>query len=89
MNRRPERLKHLASTTCDIFSNRLQEAIDDAETNKTEMERDGVCDRDTLKSYVNRSKMPSGRTLLYICNYLNVSADWLLGLTNEKRTVWT
>lgn len=89
MNRRPERLEHLAYTTCDIFAKRLKEAIEDAETNKSEMERDGVCGRDSIRTYMNESKMPNGRTLLYICNYLNVSADWLLGFTNEKRAIWS
>lgn len=89
MNRRPERLEHLAYTTCDIFSKRLKEAIEDAETNGSQMERDGVCGRDCIRTYLDGTKMPNGRTLLYICNYLNVSADWLLGFSNEKRAVWT
>lgn len=89
MNRRPERLEHLAYTTCDIFAKRITEAMTDAEVNKCQMQRDGVCARDAVRTYMNGEKMPNSRTLLYICNYLNVSADWLLGFSDEKKPVWT
>ena len=89
MSQRPERLEHLVNTTCDIFAARLNEAIEDAKVNKSQMERDGVCARDSLRLYAEGEKMPNSRTLLYICNYLNVSADWLLGFSNEKKPIWT
>ena len=89
MNLRPERLERLANTTCDIFAKRLKQVMDEAKVNKCQMERDGVCARDSLRTYVDGNKMPNARTLLYICNYLNVSADWLLGFTDERKAIWT
>lgn len=89
MNRRPERLEHLVSATSDIFAKRIKEAMDDAQVNRSQMERDGACGREAMRTYINGGKMPNGRTLIYICNYLNVSADWLLGFSNEKKQIWT
>lgn len=87
---RAKRLEHLTSISdCDyIFSQRFREAVEDAQVSKERLAIDGVCCREASSSYSNGLRIPNGRTLLYICNYLNVSADWLLGLSDEKKAVW-
>lgn len=89
MYTRCDRFEHMVETTCDIFSNRLKQIMNEEKVNKSQMERDGVCGRDSLRLYVSGEKMPNGRTLMYMCNYLNVNPDWLLGFSDEKKKIWT
>ena len=89
MYTRCERFEHMVESTCDIFSERLDQFLNEEHINRSQLERDGVCARDSLRLYVNGDKMPNGRTLLYLCNYLNVNPDWLLGFSDEKKKVWT
>ena len=85
---RSKRLQHLMETDTDIFQRRLSEVMNEAGISNSRFETDGVCIRESAASYKRGERMPSSRCLLYICNYLNVSADWLLGLSDEKRKVW-
>ena len=88
MNKRSERLEHLAYASPDIFGDRLAEVMNDIRVSGAQLANDGVCNKDAVASYRRNERLPNGRTLLYLCSYLNVSADWLLGLSNEKRTIW-
>ena len=90
MEERAKRLEHLtyAGYCGDVFPKRFKEAIEDANVNKERLAIDGVCCREASCAYSNGLRIPNGRSLLYICNYLNVSADWLLGLSDEKKAIW-
>lgn len=83
-----ERRLHLTDANTDIFKKRFKQAIKDAGVTREELASDGVCGTEAVSCYYSGKRIPNGRTLLYICNYLNVSADWLLGLSDEKRAVW-
>lgn len=74
--------------TIDIFTQRLTQAIEDEGIVQAQMTEDGVVCFPALSRYKAGYCYPSMPTLLAMCEYLNVSADWLLGLTNEKRTLW-
>ena len=87
---RARSLEHLmkAEDSLKVFPQRFREAIDDAEICKETLYTDVFCCREASSAYSNGVRIPNGRSLLYICNYLNVSADWLLGFTDEKRKIW-
>ena len=86
---RSERLKHLNDSNFDIFAERLSEIMHESSICKEKLDTEGVVSKECVLSYLRKERMPNGKTLMKICNYFNVSADWLLGFTNEKRTVWT
>lgn len=85
---RAKRLSHLNEEYPDIFVVRLNKIIDELDVSMGEISVDIGCGRDIVASYIRGDRMPNSRTLMNLCRYLNVSADWLLGLSNEKRTVW-
>ena len=88
VTQRSKRLEHLAYANPDIFGERLTEAMNDARVSNSQLTNDGVVNRECTTAYKRGERLPNGRTLLYLCNYLNVSADWLLGFTDEKRRIW-
>lgn len=85
---RETRLKHLMEGDIDIFRQRLSEVMTESKISSNRFDTDGVCSRGSATAYKQGDYMPSSRCLFNICRYLNVSADWLLGLTDERRTVW-
>ena len=85
---RANRLAHLTNANPDIFAKRFKEVVKEQGLNKNKLETDGVCQSESTLSYFRGDRLPNGRTLMYICSYLNVSADYLLGISDEKRTVW-
>ena len=88
---RAKRLEHLetAGDKIEIFAQRFSEALDDAGVTVNRLFSDGICSKEAGLAYKRGDRTPGGKTLLYICAYLNVSADWLLGISNEKRAVWS
>ena len=87
-NERRKRIAHLIESDPDIFRVRLNRALDETDVPMASIATDCGFSRDTLSSYIREAKMPNAKTLIYICQYLNVSADWLLVLSDKKRTVW-
>ena len=88
-----KRLSHIDDVNPDdIFIVRLNRLPNEFYNENTEsMSRislDCGFGRDVLASYLRGGRMPSANTLVRLCNYFNVSADWLLGLSNEKRAIW-
>ena len=69
----------------DIFSKRLEEAIWDTKASSHQVANAGVCSYEQLRTYIRGERLPGTIILAELCKYLNVSADWLLGLSNEKR----
>ena len=74
--------------TIDIFSQRLVEALEDEGIIQVQMTEDGVVCLPALSGYKAGHHYPSVASLIALCEYVNVSADWLLGLTNEKKKLW-
>lgn len=89
---REERIGHADSSDPEIFVVRLNKVLndfwDENELSMGNISMDcGFC-RDLIASYIRGGRYPNAYTLAHICNYFNVSADWLLGLSNEKKAVW-
>ena len=73
-----------ASTKKDrfpIFRQRLGELMGDMTT--TEFAEKVGLTRQTMGFYLNGDRIPDSFTLAQICKECNVSADWMIGLTND------
>lgn len=68
-----------------IFGKRILEIKNDLGLSYAQMgELTGV-DKRNFSAWVNQYKMPNADMVIKIAKGLNVSADWLLGLSNERR----
>lgn len=85
---RLERIAHVEEIDPDIFVARLNRIVNEIDISMGDISVDSGCARDIVASYLRGERLPNARTLMNLCNYLNVSADWLLGLSNERRAVW-
>jgi transcriptional regulator with XRE-family HTH domain len=73
------------STRSEVFRDRLRAAMLEHKLNRTQLaERTGV-DRSTVSQLLSEHqvRLPSGHVVAELAAALNVSADWLLGLTNS------
>ena len=68
-----------------VFRNRIRTLL--AESGKTQVEiSDGIgIDKRMFNNYVTGKNVPTIETMAYICDYFNVSADWILGRTEKRR----
>lgn len=67
----------------EIFRHRLKVAREDAHITQEELARRVDSTRSTISGYEADGKEPDYKTLLNICRVLGVSADYLLGLTDN------
>lgn len=68
----------------DIFCERLAEVLGDKHVHKLELERANVVSAPTLRRYLSGEAMPNALVLAKLASYLEVSADYLLGLSSKK-----
>ena len=67
----------------DAFYERFRSLLLPDETQEEMGKRLGLT-RNTIAQYYNRKRVPDAPTLYKICDACNVSADWLLGLSDVK-----
>lgn len=67
----------------EIFRNRLKIARNAAELSQNEFARRVDSTRSTVSGYEADGKEPDYNTLIKMCRVLDVSADYLLGLTDD------
>lgn len=76
------------STEGDIFATRLRAVMADRGTNQTRLsdqiqrEQGQIMQRQTISQYMNGQSKPDTERLTLLCRALNVSADYLLGLSD-------
>ena len=76
------------STEGDIFATRLRAVMADRGTNQTRLsdqiqrEQGQTMQRQTISQYMNGQSKPDTERLTLLCRALNVSADYLLGLSD-------
>lgn len=70
----------------EIFAKRLSEAIAECNIKQKSLASQVGCSEGTLSKYLNMctNEMPNAGLLCKIANTLQVSTDWLLGLTDQK-----
>ncbi len=69
----------------NIFANRFSELRKEKNITQTELAEKLGTTQTTLSGYENGSRMPSVEFLILVSKKFNVSTDWLLGLSNEKK----
>lgn len=69
-----------------IFKSRLTDAVDHAGWSQTRLANEAGLDRSTVSQLlsVEEPRLPSGQALAEIAAALQVSSDWLLGLSNHR-----
>ena len=69
----------------DGLNDRIRELVFSTDKSMTAVNREmGVCEN-AVSKWINTGVTPSAFAIAQICKYFNVSADWLLGLSDEKK----
>lgn len=66
------------------FGDRLSALLWERDVNVYQMERETGVHHSNIISYTREEMLPSAYNLWALCNYLHVSSDWLLGLSDTK-----
>lgn len=69
-----------------MFSKRLKELRIEKELSQSELARDLKLSNRTISMYEHGNSEPSIKTLINIAHYFNVTTDYLVGLSDIKRT---
>ena len=69
----------------DIFPQRLGEALGDAHAFNLDLQRREIVSAPTLARYLKGDRIPDALVLARLASYLEVSADYLLGLSSVKK----
>lgn len=65
------------------FGDRLREILRDRSMTQEELARKALISKSTVYMYINCGVLPTADNLKAVCEVLNVSADYLIGL--ERR----
>ena len=68
----------------DTFGERLNMVLYEQELSQADLDKRTGIGRANISRYVCNKQMPTVDSLIAICKTLNVSADWLLGLSDRK-----
>ena len=81
--RPPETRPKKPDRDVETFFRRLNFLLVSEKMSARQMDREtGIC-RDSLYYHKRNNTMPSGNQVLTMCRYFRVSADWLMGLSND------
>lgn len=73
--------------TDNIFGERLKELRKQRKLTRTECQREVGYNGDTFWRWETGKRIPNGKALIDLATFFNVSADYLLGLTDKKERV--
>lgn len=68
----------------DTFGERLNTVLYEQELSQADLDKRTGIGRANISRYVCNKQMPTVDSLIAICKTLNVSADWLLCLSDRK-----
>ena len=68
----------------DTFGERLNMVMYEQKITQAELDKRTGIGRANISRYVCNKQMPTVDSLIAICKTLDVSADWLLGLSDRK-----
>lgn len=69
----------------DTFGERLNKVLYERKLSQADLDKRTGIGRANISRYVCNKQMPTVDSLITICETLNVSADWLLGLDRKER----
>jgi transcriptional regulator with XRE-family HTH domain len=78
---------HPRSLRSELFRQRLSAAMLEQKLNRTQLAARAAVDRSTISQLLSehQARLPSGHVVAELASALNVSADWLLGLTTSSQ----
>ena len=67
-----------------IFKERLKQAVFESGKSHEKIRRELMTSKRGLYEWMEGTRMPNTYYLIKLCRCLNVSADWMLGLSEKK-----
>lgn len=67
-----------------FFAKRLREVMDVTQTTQEALAKQTGLTRQTISQYMDGSVLPNVEKLYKICNYFNMTSDYLIGFTDSK-----
>lgn len=67
------------------FGERLEKVIKEKELSNAELARKLKVRPAAINNYIDGTFMPNVPNLVRLCKVLNISSDWLLGLTDDYK----
>lgn len=67
------------------FKKRLNILIDESGKTYRKIASESGVTKSSLATWLTTDAMPNSKSLILLCRYFNVSADWLLGLNNFRQ----
>ena len=74
----------MAKHTIDGFEKRLRDTILNSGKSPSKIAADVGVDRRMVARWTNTGAYPSAGLLMKLCRYFDISADWLLGLSDRR-----
>lgn len=68
----------------EVFAKRLQEELEDQNMSQAELASQLGRRRSAVNKWIRNGMFPEVQTIIKICDVLYVSADYLLGLDDER-----
>ncbi len=86
---KPRKKTPACETEKDMFASRLREIMEERGINQSQLEKlikdsGDTLQRQTISLYMNGQSKPDTGRLTVLCRILNISSDWLLGLTDTR-----
>ena len=72
----------------EVLADRLRDTLEEKQVSQSELARRINKSHNVVNSYCSGSVKPPVDVLVLICQELDVSADYLLGLVNNRRNSW-
>lgn len=67
------------------FQNRFQILVDEKKKTFRQLAEECEISKTSFAAWYRGESMPNSYALIKLCKYFDVSADWLLGLSNFRR----
>lgn len=71
----------------NMFACRLKQLRESNKLTQEELANKLGISRGSISYYEKRERFPDINVLFKVCEYFNVSADWILGLSNDNKTL--
>lgn len=68
-----------------MFRERLLILIEEKNMDFAKISRESGISKSTIDSWYRGNRIPNANGITKLCKYFDVSADWLLGLSNFRR----
>lgn len=74
-----------AKSDTPVFQRRLKQALFENDLTQSQLMEKTGRDQSVISAWVTGKAQPNMSSIIDLCKALNVSADWLLGLDEERK----